>query len=1189
MKKHLMIILLMVFCGSTQAQIVINELSPANNIVIQDEDGDSPDWIELYNTSPATVNLGGYRLSDDPQNPSKWVFPSGVYIPANGYITLFASDKNKSVFFDHWESLVNADGFWKYTVPLWEPDSNWRRLSGFNDALWYSGAGGIGYGDGDDLTILSAPMNSVFIRKVFNIMDTSLIASAVLHMDYDDAFVAYINGVEVARSNIGQNGVPVPYNALAHTEHEAKMYAGGDPEQYYLSEAFLKSFLVNGNNVLAIQVHNVTAGSSDLSALAWLSAGIKSSGTSYLPVPSWFALGASALHTNFKLSQGGESLLLSNSSGVVLSQITYAAMQPDHSCGLQPDGGGSQVLFAQPTPGASNNASASYAAYTSEPQFSLQGGFYPGSQMLTITSSTPGAGIRYTTDGSIPTAASDTYTQPIQVDSTVVITARTFHPSLLESSAVTNTYFINDSSSARLPVVSITVSPAEMFDPVNGIYTKGTGADPAIPFFGANFWQEREIRGHIEFYDKNRASCFEQDCGIEIYGNYSRSFPQKSMKIIARDGYGDGTFDYQLFPSKDIHSFRQFILRNAGTDWNQAHMRDALVHNLSINDTECDVMAYQPAVVYINGKYWGVYNIREKINKYYLNNNHGSDPDSVDLLQYNGLVMEGSNETFLQQGAFVVLNDMTQAQNFAVAGSAFDLKNLADYFAVETWSGNWDWLTNNVRYWREIRTGSRWRYILWDLDNGMGGSWSYVFNALDTNMHKPFDYTSLIFSSLTKNITYRHYFINRYADLLNTTFTPQNFNKILYSMRDSIDGEMPRHFERWGNGFNNPDWGIPGHGTYNDWRFYQMHELEAFAANRQITARNHIQETFGLKKQVPVTINVYPPGAGSILINTIIPGDLPWAGIYFDSVPVSITAIPKPGFQFAFWQADVIFGGPQSTPTLVFNPDTSGVFTAFFTGSPDTARIVFSEINYNSSVLEDAGDWVEFRNASAHPFDLSGWKFKDSQNSNSYVFPVNTVIPAGGFLVLCQDTTRFNAWHPNIGSLFGPFDFGLSSGGENLRLFDGSMNLCLSVLYSGQAPWPADANGSGRTLELLSVNGNPSDAANWFAGCPGGSPGGPFIPCNLDQDEPSATEDSYLKVYPNPASDHVIFEITGNHENHSISVVLFDGLGRPVYESGQVVTGKLEIRADFEPGLYYYAVLSSGGIIREGKLIILPR
>jgi hypothetical protein len=186
---------------------------------------------------------------------------------------------------NHWETAVKESDIWNYRVPTSEPDSNWRKIT-FNASTWLSGPGGFGFGDNDDSTTVTNNI-SVFIRIPFAITDTSKISEAVLNADYDDGFVAYLNNVEIARANISGSGIP-PYNTTAASSHEAVMYNNGNPDYFNLSENTLQNILVSGTNVLAIQVHNVSANSSDLSSRFWLHFGIKDTSTNFGPTPNWF-------------------------------------------------------------------------------------------------------------------------------------------------------------------------------------------------------------------------------------------------------------------------------------------------------------------------------------------------------------------------------------------------------------------------------------------------------------------------------------------------------------------------------------------------------------------------------------------------------------------------------------------------------------------------------------------------------------------------------------------------------------------------------------------------------------------------------------------------------------------------------------------------------------------------------------
>ncbi len=185
---------------------------------------------------------------------------------------------------DHWEMAVSAEQEWAYFTGTSEPPANWSEV-GFDDSDWPRGNGGIGYGDGDDRTEID-PVVSLYMRKSFSLVDTSTIEIMMLHMDYDDGFVAYLNGEEIARSNV--SGQPPSHNTLANDLHEALMYRGNDPEAFQISKQKMSELIFEGENVLAVQVHNRSSTSSDLSAIPFLSVGISDTTHNYMSLPSWF-------------------------------------------------------------------------------------------------------------------------------------------------------------------------------------------------------------------------------------------------------------------------------------------------------------------------------------------------------------------------------------------------------------------------------------------------------------------------------------------------------------------------------------------------------------------------------------------------------------------------------------------------------------------------------------------------------------------------------------------------------------------------------------------------------------------------------------------------------------------------------------------------------------------------------------
>lgn len=914
------------------AQVVINEVSSASLSTYLDEDGDQEDWIEFYNTSSSPVNMGGYTITSLENGSVKsWTFPN-IIIKANDYLTVFCSKKNRNAYFDHWEVPVYANNPWKYFLGAGSPPPTWREIT-FNDTSWPVGAGGIGYGDGDDSTV-TAPIYSVFMRKSFTVADTGIIPTALLLLDYDDAFVAYLNDVEIARANIGVYGDHPDYNTLAYDEHEATAYQTGNfSGAYFVPPSLIDSALKPGVNVFSIQVHNYASGLDDLSAIPYFLIGVNDTSVTYFPFPATVNL-----HTSFNLNSTGQELILKTPSGTIADQHVIGNMLLNNSFGRRPNGSNNWYFFDSPTPDTTNNTSAYFTNYLSKSSFSLPAGFYSSSQTLNISS--PTGLVRYTLDGKDPDQSSALYTTPIIIDSTMVVRARTYslNPLELPSEIITNTYFINEN--IQLPVVSLTSDPYNLFDYNYGIYVFGPNADSVnIPFQGSNFWQGWERPANIEYFDPNGMLGFETPSSIAIQGNFSKAWPQRGFAVRTRENYKGETIDYPLFPDKpNITQYKSFNIRNAGSDWNTCHMRDLFNQKNAQKITHLDIMDGRACVLFINGDYWGVYELREKQDKDYIENNSGIPSDRIDFLQFDGSIIEGSNTAFLNMVDFIGTNDMSIPANYSIATNMLDIENFCDYFITETYIINIDWLgsyTNNIKFWRPNNPAGKWRYVLWDTDlslgfgeaftTGAGAATDFLDVAINPTTSNPH---SKMLSGLLANTGFRNYFINRYADLMNTIFLPSEMQNSVNKIHDEMLPEMARHFNKWGG---SSPWGafIGRADNVPEWET-QIDTMMMFAADRINYARDQIENQFSLVKQVDVTIDVFPAGAGKIKISTITPESLPWTGIYFDGAPVSIKAIPNPGYEFKYWEANNSLLMNDSAAGITLNIDTNDVFKAHF-------------------------------------------------------------------------------------------------------------------------------------------------------------------------------------------------------------------------------------------------------------------
>ena len=1105
MKKILYIIFLFEFVLGQSIQI--NEIVSTNGTVLYDEDGDTPDWFELYNTSGQEINLNGYRITDDPNDLSMWVFPSIVLEP-NGFLVIFASDKNRKDLVAEWDAVINWGDSWSYWPGTSAPISNWDD-PGTDISNWSTGPSGFGYGDNDDNTELSQII-SVFARKTFQIDDPTMITKALFHIDYDDGYIAYLNGEEFSRRNMGAPNTQVYYNETTTGLHEAEIYSGGFPEEISID---LNEFpFVSGDNTLAVEVHNYNTSSSDLSCIPFLTLGYNSEIDNATEPHQLMVLPNSYLHTNFKLSSDGEDLILSDQEENVLDSIFTGTLETDMSFGRYFESS-SWVLFAEPTPGSSNSTS-SYAGALSPIEFSMASGFYNQGQ-ISVELSTPdeSATIYFTTDGTTPTMDDFNYGYSIPLTSTTVIRARAFLNGWLPSETESKTYIFGEDEAEGLPVVFLSTDPSTFFDEDTGMYVMGPNASWDFPYFGANFWEDWERLIHFEILETD-GSGYAANAGVKIFGGWSRAFPQKSLSIFSRSYYGPSTFDYGLFPNTAIESYEAFVLRNSGNDWESTMLRDGFITSLT-NDLDIDHQQYRPAVHYINGEFWGIQNIREKVNEHFIASHHLISSDNIDLLEFEGEAIHGTNTDYMNLLDYIENNDMNDPLVQTALENWIDIESYMSYQAFQIFIDNRDWPGNNIKFWRDHRVGGKWRWILYDTDFGFSiwESNAYTYNTLSFALEpngpgwpNP-PWSTFLFRRMMDNDHFKYSFINIYCDLLNTVFQPNYLISHLDSIANNIEEIIPVHRARW---YNNGNW---PNSTVN-WQS-RINTMENFSTNRRSYAINHIKNEFDLPNIAQTSLNIVPEGAGSIQFNTLKIIESGWNGYYFPTIPIEARAIPNEGFQFSSW-----LEFPDSNATILVQVTDPFTLTAVFIPTNlSSGTTVINEINYNSSDDYNSDDWVELINPGEIEIDISDWILKDDDNSHGYTIPDETVIQPNNYLVLAKDMDLFSSSYPDINNVIGPFDFSLSGGGDQVRIFDNAGVLIDSVQYDDIDPWPVEPDGNGPTLELINPTLDNLLSESWAASIDNGTPGAQNSTYdNLSSDLKSIIPEKIhlYPSYPNP-------------------------------------------------------------------------
>jgi len=628
--------------------------------------------------------------------------------------------------------------------------------------------------------------------------------------------------------------------------------------------------------------------------------------------------------TSFKLAQNGETVCLYSATKELVDSLVIPFISTDLSYGKQTDGGVVNLFFSTPTPSASNNGSQGndhIIAYP--PIFSVKGGIFQDAFEFDITTAEPDGIIRYTVNGSEPDSNSFVYSDPLSVSSNSTIKAKTFKQDLVTSKTSAVNYIFLENQT--LPVVCLSTHPGYFFDADTGIYMFGPNASPEFPYHGANFWSDKRVPVNVQWYDAYGRLGFDQNLGVQIHGgSISRTRPMRSLRLLADDKYGKDEIEYSLFSSKILPKNKRFILRNSGSDYLKTMFRDGFIHNVFIsNGLHVDAVCFNPVEVYLNGDFWGIHNAREKIDRYYVQYNYGYDDDEVDMLEEQDQIVEGSFDLFNQHEALLLSLDLSEDQSFETADSLFDVKNIADYYISQTYINNLDWPYNNLKYWRARVDTSKWRYVIFDLDATLGGvSFAPVeFDALnralgsfgDTNRHV------IIFRKLLENRTYFEYFLNRYCDLVNTVFNADNFTEAVDRAAERIEKVIPRHYERW-------------NAEENDW-YQEVEIVRNYVQERPPYALSYLKQFYGLQSKSNVHLNVFPPKAGSIDLNTVSISEFPFDGVYFEDIPIQVGVRENPGFLFDHWESNRSDTQSSSAYSKKFQPRDGDTLTAVFGGN----------------------------------------------------------------------------------------------------------------------------------------------------------------------------------------------------------------------------------------------------------------
>lgn len=474
-------------------------------------------------------------------------------------------------------------------------------------------------------------------------------------------------------------------------------------------------------------------------------------------------------HANFKISKS-ESLYLIKDNNIVDS-IFVASVPTGHSIGRNDKSG--FYYFSTPTPKSNNKTGIK--EISSMPIFDIKSGVYNGIDNMLLNISSKGA-VYYTLDGSIPNTSSKKYTAPISLNKTTVVKAISYEDGKINSEVVVGSYIINENH--KFPVVSVSLNSND-FKKVNN-----------------NVWStDVEVKAHAELYEDGKS--FSIPCGFKLFGGSTRGLSKKSFALKFRKQYGESELHYQVFDNRDFSTFNTLVLRSGSQDSERAFFRDILMTSLADGLINVDVQSYKTVILYINGQYWGVYNIREKIDDEFISNHYNVEEDTTDIINILRGVDEGSAKNYNSLVSYISSHDLSIKENYDYVASKLDMLSFVDFWIAETWAANNDIL--NARFFSNpnIENG-KFKMIFYDLDYGMYNiSHNYFDFTVNPEGMSAFKVSTLFMRKLVKNSEFRQLYLERLNYQLKNVWNEERVLEKIDELYNNLYPEMKRNQDRW--------------------------------------------------------------------------------------------------------------------------------------------------------------------------------------------------------------------------------------------------------------------------------------------------------------------------------------------------------------------------------------------------------
>ncbi len=723
--------------GNTEQHktVIINEISSNSQQAIFDEDGDYPDFIELYNTTDTAWDMTGWKITDS-NDDGKYVFGSCVIEPGE-YLLIFASGKDK-----------NENGVIHLNFKLSE-----------GEVLTLFGNGNVIV---DKIVVPFMDNNVSYGRNGLSDIDTW-----VFYPSPTPGAQNFTRSFETSEESVGKIGSPIFISEIMPAPYEGEdyieLYNPNDTDislaGYSISDSFSKEkYVFDSEQYIAAGSYKVIYADS----LDFVSSG----GT---------------VHTNFKLNKFNEKAVLYYNNFVV-DEVEYGYMTTGVSVGRTDAVLSQKAYFTSPSPGSANSGNV-YSGYSPQVNFSVPSGCYDAAVSVKLSCIEADAKIYYTIDGSTPTTDSALYTEPLTITGNTPIRAFSYKEGRITSAASTANYVIG--ASHTLPVVFITTAYENMFG-YDGIYK-------------SQLYNREQIAANLTLVETDGSLGFSIQAYLSIHGNMSVFDDQKSFSVKLSERLGASSLKYNLFPDNDTRAneFASFLLRTGGNDWDDTQIKDGMLSSLASTRMDLDYQGFRPCVVYINGEYWGLYNIREKLNDDYLETYYGADKDNVDIISFGYGVHKGSYDNFDELLEFIDDNDLDSDENWNTLNSMMDVENMIDTYLCHIYYGNFD--TVNIKWWRENTSGARWRWFLYDLDYALyiprDNELALMTDPEGHGVGKYF--SSELLYNLMKSDRFRSLFLEKIGEYWDNIFNSDILLNHWYTIFYQIAPELRHYLDRW--------------------------------------------------------------------------------------------------------------------------------------------------------------------------------------------------------------------------------------------------------------------------------------------------------------------------------------------------------------------------------------------------------